>query len=151
MRSAADARPRVSGRGGAARRRLASEREPREKGEGGGERDDGRDEIENGHLDGGGDDDDDLSCINYSLAKLEFDGNFPSPLTFTRNLGRRWERPRPNELRSRFQEVGLPSCERATHSRIQPLIKVPLLFGLLGQEFDPPAPPAGQSKKGEHD
>ena len=33
-------------------------------------------------MDGGGggdDDDDDLSCINYSLAKLEFDGNFPSP------------------------------------------------------------------------
>ena len=49
--------------------------EPREKRE----RDDGRDEIENGHSD-----DDSrggvvsLSCINYSLAKLEFDGNFPS-------------------------------------------------------------------------
>ena len=57
-------------------------RKEREEGEGRG-RDDGRDEIENGHLDDAAAD---LSCINYSLAKLEFDGNFPSPLTFTWNL-----------------------------------------------------------------
>ena len=84
---------------------------------------------ENGHSDddSGGGGSVVLSCINYSLAKLEFDGNFPS-LAFDfytescSALGP-WSgdfpRPfpgRPNELRSWFQEDGLPSCERATYS-----------------------------------
>ena len=65
-------RPLALGRGAA----VDGGGEPREKRE----RDDGRDEIENGHSDddSGGGGSVVLSCINYSLAKLEFDGNFPS-------------------------------------------------------------------------
>lgn len=95
-----------------------------------------------------------MSCINYSLAKLEFDGNFPS-LAFDfytescSALGP-WngDLPRPfpdlmNSAAGSKKTAFRHASEQLTHSPPSlphPTINQNSIVVWLGQEFDPPQP-----------